>query len=133
MSDIITRLLLKTNDFDANLNRAKGSVNSFQGGISSMAKTAGAGIMKFAGTIGVAVGAYEGFNKLMNSSQTLSDEYNRTIEGLKGTVDNFFYSIGSGDWTPFFMDWMKLYGRLVRLTMRWISLEIQRCRTAILI
>lgn len=102
MSDIITRLLLKTNDFDANLNRAKGSVNSFQGGISSMAKTAGAGIMKFAGTIGVAVGAYEGFNKLMNSSQTLSDEYNRTIEGLKGTVDNFFYSIGSGDWTPFF-------------------------------
>ena len=67
-----------------------------------MAKTAGAGIMKFAGTIGVAVGAYEGFNKLMNSSQTLSDEYNRTIEGLKGTVDNFFYSIGSGDWTPFF-------------------------------
>lgn len=102
MSDIITRLLLKTNDFDANLNRAKGSVNSFQGGISSMAKTAGAGIMKFAGTIGVAVGAYEGFNKLMNSSQTLSDEYNRTIEGLKGTVYNFFYSIGSGDWTPFF-------------------------------
>lgn len=102
MSDIITRLLLKTNDFDANLNRAKGSVNSFQGGISSMAKTAGAGIMKFAGTIGIAVGVYEGFNKLMNSSQTLSDEYNRTIEGLKGTVDNFFYSIGSGDWTPFF-------------------------------
>lgn len=102
MSDIITRLLLKTNDFDANLNRAKGSVNSFQGGISSMAKTAGAGVLKFAGTIGVAVGAYEGFNKLMNSSQTLSDEYNRTIEGLKGTVDNFFYSIGSGDWTPFF-------------------------------
>lgn len=67
-----------------------------------MAKTAGAGVLKFAGTLGIAVGAYEGFNKLMNSSQTLSDEYNRTIEGLKGTVDNFFYSIGSGDWTPFF-------------------------------
>ena len=60
MSDIITRLLLKTNDFDANLNRAKGSVNSFQGGISSMAKTAGAGVLKFAGTLGIAVGAYEG-------------------------------------------------------------------------
>lgn len=102
MADIITRLVLKSDAFDANLKRAKGSVNSFQNDISSMAKTAGAGIMKFAGTIGVAMGAYEGFNKLMNSSQTLSDEYNRTIEGLKGTVDNFFYSIGSGDWTPFF-------------------------------
>lgn len=102
MADIITRLVLKSDAFDANLKRAKGSVNSFQNDISSMAKTAGAGIMKFAGTIGVAMGAYEGFNKLMNSSQTLSDEYNRTIEGLKGAVDNFFYSIGSGDWTPFF-------------------------------
>ena len=99
--DIVTRLLLKTNDFDANLNKAKGSVNSFQSGITSMAQTAGAGIMKFAGTLGIAVGAYEGFNKVMNSSQTLSDEYNRTIDGLKGGVDEFFYSIGSGDWTPF--------------------------------
>lgn len=133
MSDIITRLLLKTNDFDANLNRAKGSVNSFQGGISSMAKTAGAGVLKFAGTLGIAVGAYEGFNKLMNSSQTLSDEYNRTIEGLKGTVDNFSIQLVRGTGHRFLMDWMKLYGRLVRLTMRWISLEIQRCRTAILI
>lgn len=102
MADIITRLLLKTNDFDAKLNRAKGSVNGFQSGISNMAKTAGAGIMKFAGAIGVAVGAYEGFNKLMSSSQTLGDEYNRTIDGLKGGVDEFFYSLGSGDWTPFF-------------------------------
>ena len=102
MADIITRLILKSDAFDANLKRAKGSVNSYQNDILSVAKTAGAGIMKFAGTIGVAVGAYEGFNKLMNSSQTLSDEYNRTIEGLKGAVDNFFYSIGSGDWTPFF-------------------------------
>lgn len=102
MADIITRLVMKSDAFDANLKRAKGSVNSFQNDISNIAKTAGAGVLKFAGTIGVAVGAYEGFNKLMNSSQTLSDEYNRTIEGLKGTVDNFFYSLGSGDWTPFF-------------------------------
>lgn len=102
MADIITRLVMKSDAFDANLKRAKGSVNSFQNDISNMAKTAGAGVLKFAGTIGVAVGAYEGFNKLMNSSQTLSDEYNRTIEGLKGAVDNFFYSLGSGDWTPFF-------------------------------
>lgn len=102
MADIITRLLLKTNDFDANLNKAKSSFNDFQGSIANMAQTAGAGVMKFAGAIGVAVGAYEGLNKVISSSQTLSDEYNRTIDGLKGGVDEFFYSIGSGDWTPFF-------------------------------
>ena len=29
MSDIVTRLLLKTNDFDANLNKSKKNVNGF--------------------------------------------------------------------------------------------------------
>lgn len=36
MSDIVTRLLLKTNDFDANLEKSKKGVNNFQGGISNM-------------------------------------------------------------------------------------------------
>ena len=48
MSDIVTRLLLKTNDFDGNLEKSKGSVNRFQGDISNMAKSAGAVIAKFA-------------------------------------------------------------------------------------
>ena len=36
MSDIVTRLLLKTNDFDANLNKSKKNVNGFQSDISKM-------------------------------------------------------------------------------------------------
>lgn len=101
MSDIITRLLLKTNDFDANLENSKKNVSGFQNKITSMSSVAGAGIMKFVGAIGVAVTVSEGFNKIMNSSQTLGDEYARTMDGLKGGVDQFFYSIGNGDWTPF--------------------------------
>lgn len=101
MADIVTRLLLKTNDFDANLEKSKKSVGGFQNKITSMSSIAGSGIMKFAGAIGVAVTISEGFNKVMNSSQTLGDEYARTMDGLKGGVDQFFYSIGSGDWTPF--------------------------------
>lgn len=101
MSDIITRLLLKTNDFDANLENSKKNVSGFQNKITSMSSVAGAGIMKFVGVIGVAVTVSEGFNKIMNSSQTLGDEYARTMDGLKGGVDQFFYSIGNGDWTPF--------------------------------
>lgn len=101
MSDIVTRLLLKTNDFDANLEKSKKSVNGFQNNITSMASVASSGIMKFAGALGAVITVSEGFNKIMNSSQTLGDEYSRTIEGLKGGVDQFFYSIGSGDWTPF--------------------------------
>lgn len=101
MSDIVTRLLLKTNDFDANLEKSKKSVNGFQSNITSMASVASSGIMKFAGALGAVITVSEGFNKIMNSSQTLGDEYSRTMEGLKGGVDQFFYSIGSGDWTPF--------------------------------
>ena len=101
MSDIVTRLLLKTNDFDANLNKSKKNVNAFQSDISKMSGVAVSGVMKFAGVLGIAVTASEGFNKVMNSSQTLGDEYARTMDGLKGGVEQFFYSIGSGDWTPF--------------------------------
>ena len=59
------------------------------------------GVVKFMGAIGAAVTVAEGFNKAINSSQTLSDEYNRTLDGLRGMVDNLFYSFANGDWSPF--------------------------------
>lgn len=123
MSDIITRLLLKTNDFDANLNRAKGSVNSFQGGISSMAKTAGAGIMKFAGTIGVAVGAYEGFNKVVNSSQTTGDAWVKTQDQMKASVDSFFASIAMGNFGGFLSNLQNVIDKAGELSVALDNLE----------
>ncbi len=123
MSDIITRLLLKTNDFDANLNRAKGSVNSFQGGISSMAKTAGAGIMKFAGTIGVAVSAYEGFNKVVNSSQTTGDAWVKTQDQMKASVDSFFASIAMGNFDGFLSNLQNVIDKAGELSVALDNLE----------
>lgn len=99
--DILTRLLLNTDGFDAKLTKSKRNVRSFESSITSMASKAGAGVLKLAGGIGIAMGAAEAFNKAINSSQTLSDEYGRTLEGLKGSVDNFFYSIANGDFSPF--------------------------------
>lgn len=101
MADIITRLLLKTNDFDANLNKAKGSVNNFQGGISDMAKTAGAGIAKFAGAVGLAVGASEAMIKTINSTQTTGDAFAKMMDQSKASVDAFFTSIAMGDFSGF--------------------------------
>lgn len=123
MSDIITRLLLKTNDFDANLNRAKGSVNSFQGGISSMAKTAGAGIMKFAGTIGLAVSAYEGFNKVVNSSQTTGDAWVKTQDQMKASVDSFFASIAMGNFGGFLSNLQNVIDKAGELSVALDNLE----------
>ena len=101
MSDIITRLLLKTNDFDANLEKSKGSVNRFQGGISDMAKSAGSSFMKAAGSIGLAVGAGESFMKIIRSTQSTSDEFDNTLNACKGTVDIFFQSLSSGSFEAF--------------------------------
>ena len=125
MSDIITRLLLKTNDFDANLNRAKGSVNSFQGGISSMAKTAAAGIMKFAGTIGLAVSAYEGFNKVVNSSQTTGDAWVKTQDQMKASVDSFFASIAMGNFGGFLSNLQNVIDKAGELSVALDNLEIK--------
>lgn len=101
MADIITRLLLDTKNFDAKLEKSKSSVNGFQGGISGMAKTAGLGIGKLAGALGLAMGAGEAFNKVLNSSQTLGDMTARNMAALKNSVDEFFYSLGSGNLSNF--------------------------------
>lgn len=109
MADIITRLLLKTNDFDANLNRAKSSVNNFQGGISNMAKTAGASVMKFAGTIGITVGAVETFGRIIGSQQSTQDEWTNNVYAAKLSVEKFFTSINNGDWTSFHNGFMQSF------------------------
>lgn len=101
MADIITRLVLKSDAFDANLKRAKGSVNSFQNDISSMAKTAGAGVLKFAGTLGVAVGAGEAFMKTIRGSQTTSDAFDDQMYACQTSVNEFFTSLSTGDFTRF--------------------------------
>lgn len=101
MSDIITRLLLKTNDFDTNLNKSKQSVNSFQNGISSTAKTAGVGVAKFAGSIGLAIGAGEAFMKTIRSSQATNDAFDNNMNACKDSVDAFFSSLATGDFSAF--------------------------------
>lgn len=101
MSDIITRLLLKTDDFDAKLTRSKAGVNSYQNDVSSMAKTAGAGIAKFAGALGLAIGAGEGLMKVIQGSQATNDEFDNNMNACKDSVDAFFIALSTGDFSVF--------------------------------
>lgn len=98
MSDIITRLLLDTKDYDSKLGKAKKSSNDFASDIGGKAAAA---IGKFAAGLGVAMGAAEAFDKIMKSSQTTGDKYAETMEGLKAGVDAFFTSISTGDFSSF--------------------------------
>lgn len=98
MSDILTRLLLNTSDYDSKLKRAKGSTQDFGAMIGG--KVAGM-VGKFATGIGIAMGGVEAFNKLIQSSQSLGDSWNNTLSACKGTVDVFFQSLSMGDWSAF--------------------------------
>lgn len=98
MSDILTRLLLNTSDYDSKLKKAKGSTQDFTNLLSS--KMAGAAA-KVAAGIGLAMGGVEAFNRTIHSSQTLGDEWDNTLSACKGTVDAFFQSLSTGNWGAF--------------------------------
>lgn len=98
MSDIVSRLLLDTKQYDASLGKAKKGSNDFASDVAG--KLSGA-VAKFAAGIGVAVGGVEAFNKIMGSSQTLGDTWNNTINACKSTVDAFFMSISTQNWDVF--------------------------------
>ena len=98
MSDILTRLLLNTSDYDSKLKKAKGSTQDFGDTIGG--KVAGM-VGKFAAGIGVAMGGVEAFNRVIQSSQTLGDSWNNTINACKSSVDVFFQSLATGNWDAF--------------------------------
>lgn len=99
--DIVTRLLLKTNDFDSKLNNSKYHVDKFNKEISSMAKTAGTAVAGLAGAFGLAMGASEAFGKTIDSSQTLTDAFGSATEQAKAGVNTFFSALSMGDFSGF--------------------------------
>ena len=78
----------------------EGSKSSFKTFESSMGALAGT-VSKFAGGLGVAMSAYEGINKFLNSNAKLQDDYREAMQAGKKVTDQFFSSLYSGDWTVF--------------------------------
>lgn len=96
-AEVKTTLRIVTDEYKKKLNESKKQMQDFE----KMTKFASGTVLKFMGALGAGATVFEGLNKAINSSQTLSDEYNRTMDGLKGSVDNLFYSLANGDWSPF--------------------------------
>lgn len=97
MADLVTRLLLNSSNFDNNIRKSTQQVQQFQ----QVGKNITATVGKFAGALGIAMTAGEAFNKVLNSSQTLGDMTASNMEALKTSVDEFFYSLGSGNLSNF--------------------------------
>lgn len=101
MSDILTRLLLNTSDYDSKLAKAKKSTQDYGKGLGDTANKVIGGFSKMAGAIGIAMGGMEAFNKVVSSSQTAGDKYAETMAGMKRGVDEFFTALGTGDFSAF--------------------------------
>ena len=83
--------------FDSSMGKMIEKATGFNGSLGSLIGVVG----KFSGALGVAMGAGEAFNKVIHSSQTLTDEFGATQQGVTTVVDNFFQSLANGDFSPF--------------------------------
>lgn len=101
MADLITRLLLNTQQFDNNLGKSTKRIQGFQQKIQGFSSGAVSAFTKFAGVLGVAYGATELLQKGLNSNATLQDKYNSLMQAGSTVTDQFFTAIYSGDWTVF--------------------------------
>lgn len=101
MSDLITRLLLNTQQFDQNLGKSSQQIQGFQQKINTFSSGAVGAFTKFAGVVGLAMGGMEAFNKTIASTQTTGDAFEKTITQSKSSIDLFFTSIAKGDFSKF--------------------------------
>lgn len=83
--------------FDSSMGKMIQKATGFNGSLGSLIGVVG----KFSGALGLAMGAGEAFNKVIHSSQTLTDEFGATQQGVTTVVDNFFQSLANGDFSPF--------------------------------
>ena len=119
MADLVTNIYLRTQHFDKSIQSVqkqldtlnkklidvdkkiatpKKSLTDFSSVLSSAAVKS---LTKFAGGLGLAMTAGEAFEKAMRSCQTTSDMFDNNLKAAKDSVDVFFRSLVTGDWSAF--------------------------------
>lgn len=107
-NNLLTNLLLNSTQFDTNIRKSSQQVQDFQkktqgisNAVSSSFSAMSGAVKKLAPALGLAMGAYEAFNKTVNSSETMIDAWGRTVRETNTVVDSFFTSITAGNFSNF--------------------------------
>ena len=95
--DLVTRLLLNSSQFDSNITNSAKQLKAFQ----DVGKAASNSVMKFAAGLGAVGSAAEIFNKFISAGQGSSDALSFALGTAKDSVDMFFTSLNTGDFTAF--------------------------------
>ena len=97
MADLVTRLKLDDKQFNDNIRKSKRELEQFK----AMGNAVASSLKTFTiALVGVQTAA-DTFNKLIRSSQGISDEYDKVMRAATTTVDNFFASLTTGDFSVF--------------------------------
>lgn len=106
--DLMTRLLLNSSQFDNNLSKSAKQVQQFQRTanqvgtkVNNVFSSMGTMALKAAPQIGALMGAYEALNKTIGSTQTLTDNFGRTMASCEGIVNSFFSALANGSFQGF--------------------------------
>ena len=95
MADLVTRLLLNSSQFDNSIRQSTQQVQSFQ----KIGEQVKGTITKFVGVLGLAVSAQELFTTAINSNSITQNKWNDILGTAKESVDSFFTSLTTGDWS----------------------------------
>jgi len=95
----IVRLILDSSQYSQALGKARKEADLMAAGVKSAAGV----LTKLAGAFGVAMGASEAFNRVIGGSNALTDEWDKVMRSVNTTVNEFFSTIATGDFTAFNM------------------------------
>lgn len=95
--DVIVRIRADKEDFERGINGARKSVMDFD----KMIKNSVASMTKLVASVATVQTAMSAAKKYIDSSQTATDSWNRTMAAATGSVDAFFESLSQGNFDSF--------------------------------
>ena len=98
-NDLVTRLLLDSKQFDITLGKSKSQVADAEKRMQSFGKSGVGAFKAFAGAAGLAFGGIETFTRAMSANDDIADQWEATMRAASNSVDQFFTSIESGDFS----------------------------------
>jgi hypothetical protein len=100
-SDLFVRINLIADQFDRSIKESQNQLRSFNKVGGTISKGISASFTKILGAVGLAMGGMDAFNIAIMSTNKSGDAFENTINAAKGSVDAYFRSLITGDWTIF--------------------------------
>lgn len=102
----IVKLVGDSKSYQSSVDQARKSLDAYQKqnlSTGAAIKTVTSALTKFVSVAAVAKGAQEAFTRIMKGSQTTADAWAATMHAVSTSIDNFFSSISTGDFSSFSM------------------------------